>query len=89
MSEHRTGRRAAMDAAMRQARDELPAPLFVDTPNAAAILSVTRKQLESWRTQGCGPAYSKLGRLVRYSVADLQRWMEDRRVSSTAQEVAP
>ena len=83
------GRRAVLDAAVAQQRNELPAPRFVDTPAAAAYLSVTRKQLESWRTAGCGPRYSKLGRLVRYAVADLNEFMSARVVNSTSEGVRP
>jgi predicted DNA-binding transcriptional regulator AlpA len=81
----KTGRRAAMDAAVAQLRGELPTPRYLDTVQAAAYLSITRKQLESWRSLGCGPAYSKVGRLVRYAVADLDAWMAERRVLNTAQ----
>jgi predicted DNA-binding transcriptional regulator AlpA len=81
----KTDRRAAMDAAIAQQRAELPAPRYLDTVQAAAYLGITRKQLESWRSLGCGPAYCKVGRLVRYSVADLDAWMAERRVLNTAQ----
>ena len=60
-------------------------PAYINTSAAATYLSVTRRQLESWRSKGCGPAYSKLGRHVRYSVADLDAFMAARRVQSTAQ----
>ena len=36
--------------------------------------------LANWRTYGRGPAYVRLGRLVRYQVADLEEWIERRRV---------
>jgi excisionase family DNA binding protein len=85
MDQQQTGRRAAMDAAVAQQRAELPAPRYLTTAQAAAYLNVTRKQLESWRSKGCGPAFSKLGRLVRYAVADLDAWMAARRVTNTAQ----
>ena len=41
--------------------------------------------LQRWRTDGTGPAYVKLGkRRVGYLAADLQRWVESRRATSTA-----
>jgi len=36
--------------------------------------------LANLRTYGRGPAYVRLGRLVRYQVADLEEWIERRRV---------
>ena len=82
----KTDRRAAMDAAAAQLRSELPAQRYLDTVQAAAYLGITRKQLESWRPLGCGPAYSKVGRFVRYWIVDLDAWMAARRVTNTAQE---
>ncbi len=80
-----TSRRATMDAALNRIREELPEPQYFDTVSSAAYLGVTRRQLESWRGLGCGPAYSKLGRLVRYSRQDLDAWMAARRVANTAE----
>lgn len=80
--------RQMKDAAIRLVRLELPTPEYLDTIQAAAFLNATRKQLEHWRTAGGGPPYSKLGRHVRYSVADLRDWMAERRTNSTSQEVA-
>lgn len=76
-----------MDRAVARSRAELPAPAYLDVHSAAAYLSVTRKQLEHWRSRGGGPPFTKLGRLVRYSRCDLDDWMIQRRVLSTSQEV--
>ncbi|MCY2961818.1 MAG: helix-turn-helix domain-containing protein [Planctomycetota bacterium] len=88
MNQNQTSRRATLDAAVSQARCELPEPAYLDTPAAAAYLSVSRKQLEHWRSSGCGPVYSRLGRHVRYSRVDLDAWMSARRISNTAQEAS-
>jgi hypothetical protein len=59
---------------------------FLTPKEAARFLSVSRKQLETWRRTGTGPAFSKLGRrIVRYSVIDLRSWAERCRVTNTAQ----
>jgi len=34
------------------------------------------RTLESWRHRGRGPAYIKLGRLVRYRSADIELWLD-------------
>ena len=87
MQDKMQGRRTTMDAAVERARAELPAPAYMDVHAAAAYLSLTRKKLEGPRTLGCGPRYSKLGRLVRYARVELDAWMAARTVANTAQEV--
>jgi hypothetical protein len=81
--------RDARDEAVRATLDELPAPAHFDVHQAGVYLSVTRKQLEHWRTRGLGPPFAKVGRLVRYARCDLDAWMAARRVANTAQEVRP
>lgn len=80
-----TGLREVKDAAVAQARAELPTPGWLDTHGAAAYLSVTRKQLEHWRSAGGGPPYSKHGRFLRYSRVALDAWMAGLQVRSTAE----
>lgn len=80
-------RRAKFDAALDQARSELPEQQYFSTPQAGNYLGFSRKQLEHWRSAGCGPTYFKVGRHVRYGRADLDAWMGERRLANTAQEV--
>ena len=68
---------------------DLVKPAFTNTRGAAHYAALSPKQLEHWRTRGCGPTYIKVGRHVRYSYADLDAWMAARRVANTAQEVRP
>jgi hypothetical protein len=42
-----------------------------DSPIAVLTLS-------DWRTKGIGPAYVKVGRLIRYRIADLDAWLDSR-----------
>jgi hypothetical protein len=44
---------------------------------AAALLRVSVKSLQGWRSRGGGPRYHKLGRCVRYAVADLDAFLRD------------
>ena len=76
--------RSIKDEAVRQARAELPVPGWLDTHAAAAYLSLTRKQLEHWRSAGGGPPYAKVGRHVRYQRAVLDAWMAARGFANTA-----
>ncbi|MGE0420730.1 MAG: helix-turn-helix domain-containing protein [Reyranellaceae bacterium] len=54
-----------------------PAPpkRFLKTDEAAEYLSVSAPSLELWRTQGRGPAYTKMDKGVRYDVRDLDSFM--------------
>lgn len=48
---------------------------------------LSRRFLEVSAVRGDGPPMVKIGRSVRYRVADLREWIESRRVTSTAQEL--
>jgi predicted DNA-binding transcriptional regulator AlpA len=49
---------------------------FLDTPQAAEFLGLSRKTLERWRWAGQGPRWHKLGGAVRYSLAELERFAQ-------------
>jgi excisionase family DNA binding protein len=51
--------------------DRLLSPL-----EAAEYLGVARQTLNCWRMAGKGPAYVKMGRMVRYSESDLRSWVD-------------
>lgn len=44
---------------------------------AAALLHVSVKSLQGWRSRGGGPPFIKLGRCVRYALADLEAFVQD------------
>lgn len=56
---------------------------LLTTQEAAKILRVKESTLEQWRWQGRGPQFVKLGRLVRYRLADLEAFTADRVFNST------
>jgi hypothetical protein len=47
---------------------------------AAVILGCTVSALRKWRLLGRGPAYVKVGRLVRYGEADLAAFLDANRI---------
>lgn len=51
---------------------------LMTTEQAAVYLGVTRRALEAMRWRKIGPAFVKLGRLVRYRVSDLDSYIEAR-----------
>ncbi len=59
----------------------------IDTPQAAEYLGGLKPNtLEGWRVQGIGPRYIKIGRLVRYSITDLDAYLEAQKRQSTSQK---
>jgi predicted DNA-binding transcriptional regulator AlpA len=53
---------------------------------AAAFLGVSPRALQKWRVTGQGPQYLRLSsRCIRYSQAELDRWIEARLCRATAQ----
>ncbi|MGE0307168.1 MAG: helix-turn-helix transcriptional regulator [Acidimicrobiia bacterium] len=52
------------------------------SPDELALhLAVPATTLAQWRYLGRGPAYLKVGRHVRYRVADVERWLAQQTVS--------
>jgi predicted DNA-binding transcriptional regulator AlpA len=48
---------------------------LIDESALAARLGVSRSTLQSWRYSGRGPRFVKLGRMVRYRVADIDAYL--------------
>ena len=58
-----------------------PARACLNTKEAAAYTGISTGSLEEWRMrQNDRPAYTKLAQKVVYAVADLDRFMAERRV---------
>jgi hypothetical protein len=57
---------------------------FLSTKTAAVYIGFSSFALLKWRVTGKGPHYFKIGRSVRYSVDDLDAWLEVRRRLSTS-----
>ena len=50
-----------------------------------AEFGITARFLEIAAVRGDGPEMVKIGRSVRYRIADIRNWIETRRVSSTSE----
>lgn len=44
---------------------------FIDENTLAERWKLTKKTLRVWRMQGKGPKYIKIGKLIRYPMADI------------------
>jgi predicted DNA-binding transcriptional regulator AlpA len=56
------------------------APQILNEKDAATYLGMSRIWLSQSRMKGKGPEFIKLGRTIRYSVADLDKYLESNRV---------
>lgn len=59
-----------------QARLASAENVWVNTKQAAKMLGMAGSKLEQFRAKGGGPTFTKIGKYVRYRVADLQAWMQ-------------
>jgi len=57
-------------------------PNVLNERQAASILGCSVALMRKWRLCGDGPAYVKLGRLVRYRPTDLDAFLEAHRVAA-------
>jgi len=51
---------------------------LLTTEELAKLLGMATYTLHKYRTQGLGPKYVKLGRLVRYNIDDVQEWINEK-----------
>lgn len=57
---------------------------ILNTREAALYVRLSKPTMERFRLSGEGAHYIKLGSAVRYRKADLDTWLESRRVRSTS-----
>lgn len=63
--------------------------MILRTPDAACAIGLGIPTLEKMRLRGDGPPFVRLGpKAVGYRIADLERWLADRVVSSTSEAAA-
>ena len=61
-------------------------PELLTTREAAKRLCLSVSTLERYRVTGEGPRFRKIGRWVRYTPEDLERWLDTRARSSNADD---
>lgn len=62
----------------------IPQPIL-DPHGAANHLGLKVTTLADMRVRGVGPRFLKVGRLVRYRMADLEAWLASRTYQSTSE----
>jgi predicted DNA-binding transcriptional regulator AlpA len=54
----------------------MPQPeTLLTSAQAAKFLSVAPKTIANWRTRKQGPPYCRIGRLARYQMSALMKWL--------------
>ena len=66
----------------------LPSQVYFDTPGAARRLGVSPRTLSDYRLRGGGPKWVRIARAVRYRADWLDKWADDKAVTTTSQETA-
>ena len=95
----RTAERAAVWAAVEEGAPAVPADAageeetamdgdicYMKTKEAAALLGLSPRTLETYRWRGGGPAFSRFGSSVRYLRSHVVAWAAARRVRSTSDD---
>ncbi len=59
--------------------------VLMNEDQAAQVLTVGTKTLQSWRVRGVGPRFVRIGRLVRYTEAELAKYIEEQTRQSTSE----
>ncbi len=70
------------------ATDSLNEDRLLSRGEVQSIFGISQRFLEVAAVKGGGPVYHKIGRNVRYRVADLRQWIEAQRVHSTSEGAA-
>ena len=63
------------------------AKLLLSTKELAEVLDVHTATLATWRHEGRGPQFVKIGSNVRYRRSDVDHWLEAQTRSSTRESV--
>lgn len=57
-------------------------PLAISPETLGKLIEIAPQTLSDWRKSGEGPAWFKLGRLVRYRVDAVEAWLREREADS-------
>lgn len=52
--------------------------LYLTEKKTSDRIAVSKSALRKWRRERLGPPYVKLGRMIRYPLGELEKWMNKR-----------
>jgi predicted DNA-binding transcriptional regulator AlpA len=65
-----------------------PLETLLDEKELAETLQVCIGTLRTWRTDGKGPRFHRIGQMIRYTPSDVKTWLLSRQAGGDIAEVA-
>lgn len=65
-----------------------PLEKLLEQKELAERLHVSLGTLRTWRTEGKGPRFHRIGQMVRYAPSDVKEWLQSRQVGGQLVEAA-
>ena len=62
-----------------------PAETFLTETQLAELLQVSKRSIQRWRVEGCGPRFRCHGSCIRYALSDVLSWSEEHSATSTSE----
>jgi predicted DNA-binding transcriptional regulator AlpA len=67
---------------------EIPLEKLLEEKELAETLQVSLGTLRTWRTEGTGPRFHRIGQMIRYAPSDVKDWLLSRQGGGKAMEAA-
>ena len=65
-----------------------PLEQLLEEKELAETLQVSLGTLRTWRTEGTGPRFHRIGGMIRYAPSEVKVWLQSRRGGGEAMVVA-
>jgi len=67
---------------------DIPLEKLLEEKELAETLQVSLGTLRTWRTEGTGPRFHRIGQMIRYAPSDVKEWLLTRQGGGEAMEAA-
>ncbi len=67
---------------------EKPLETLIEEKELAETLQVSLGTLRTWRSDGKGPRFHRIGQMIRYAPSDVKAWLTSRQGGGDLVEVA-
>ena len=64
---------------LRNIKEDVLKDWLLTPRETAAYLGSSVSALSQYRALGIGPLYFKIGKMVRYRISDIDKWLEDKK----------
>jgi len=68
--------------------NDKPLEILLEEKHLAETLQVSIGTLRTWRTDGKGPRFHRIGQMIRYAPSDVKEWLLSRQAGGGMAEVA-